>query len=48
MGSEGIGWDDLHLIACISLTGFQHTAYDGGRGLGVRSGFLKKLRGGTD
>ena len=47
-GGEDIGWDDLHLIACISLTSFRHTAHDGGGGLNVRFGILKKLRGGTD
>ena len=35
------GWGDLHLIACISSTVFQHTAHDGRGGLRIRFGVLE-------
>jgi len=32
---------DLHLMACISSTGFQYTAHDGKEGLRIRFGVLE-------
>jgi len=38
---RGIGWGDLHLMACISLTSFQHAVHEGGGGQEIRFGILK-------
>jgi len=41
MGGVDNGWGDLHLMACISSTGFQYTTHDGRGGLRIRFGVLE-------